>query len=70
MASLFSLDLKQWLGTSPRVFTLIVHSCSFFKQYLIFVAAKGAIYYVAMATVIFSAGGDIIFRAKAHLVFH
>ena len=31
---------------------------------------KGAIYYVAIATVIFSHVKISIFRAKAHLVFH
>ena len=35
-----------------------------------FVPAKGAIYYVAIATVIFSHVEISCFRAKAHLVFH
>ena len=33
-------------------------------------AAKGAIYYVTIATVIFSRVTISCFRAKAHLVFH
>ena len=35
-----------------------------------FLPAKGAIYYVAIATVIFSRVKIPCFRAKAHLVFH
>jgi len=35
-----------------------------------FYPAKGAIYYVAIATVIFSRVKISCFRAKAHLVFH
>ena len=35
-----------------------------------FFPAKGAIYYVAIATVIFSRVKISCFRAKAHLVFH
>ena len=35
-----------------------------------FVAAKGVMYHVAIATVIFSHVKITCFRAKAHLVFH
>ena len=42
----------------PNHFTLIVFG------------VKGAIYYVAIATVIFSHVKTSSFRAKAHLVFH
>ena len=35
-----------------------------------FYPAKGAIYYVAIATVIFSHVKITCFRVKAHLVFH
>ena len=41
-----------------------------FIYFTFFLAVKGAIYYVAIATVIFSHVKISCFLAKAHLVFH